>query len=144
MTTLRSTVEIAATPDRVWAALTDFDAFPDWNPFIRRASGELAVGNRIRVTLRLGRRDLRLRPRLTMVDRPRELRWLARWLVPGLFDVDRRFRIEPVGDAACRFTQSETGRGLLAPLVMPLLRTAILRGYHQLDAALKARTEQEG
>jgi len=128
----------------VWGALTDFRSFPSWNPFIRRADGALVPGGRIHVTLRLGGRLVTLHPKLTVVDEPRELRWLARQRVPGLFDVDRRFLLEPVEASRCRFVQSETASGLFAPLVMPLLRRRILAGYREMDSALKSRVEQTG
>ena len=38
-TPLSSEIEIDASPDRVWSVLTDFAAYPDWNPFIRRLDG---------------------------------------------------------------------------------------------------------
>jgi uncharacterized protein YndB with AHSA1/START domain len=34
---LESEVEVQASPERVWEVLTDFAAYPDWNPFIVRA-----------------------------------------------------------------------------------------------------------
>ena len=35
MRELRAEIEIAAPPERVWRVLSDFDAYPDWDPFIR-------------------------------------------------------------------------------------------------------------
>jgi uncharacterized membrane protein len=38
---LRSQIAIGAPSARVWAVLTDFAAYPAWNPFIRAISGDL-------------------------------------------------------------------------------------------------------
>lgn len=134
-------VDIDASPQRVWEALTSFSSFPTWNPFIREAEGELRPGARIKIKLRLSGVLVPFRPVLTVVDEPRELRWLARQWIPGLFDVDRRFRLEPLGTDGCRFTQSESGSGILAPLLMLLMKAPIVRGYEEFNAAIKARVE---
>lgn len=144
MKELRTKIEIRATPEKVWAIFTDVGSYPSWNPFIRRFEGTLAPGERIAITLRLGRRMVNLRPTLTVVDEPRELRWLARQFLPHLFDVERRFVLEPLGPSGCRFIQSESGSGVLAPLLMPLLRRQILDGYRRLNVALKERVERAG
>ena len=44
MKELHSEIVIDASPERVWDVLTDFASYPQWNPFIRRISGELEVG----------------------------------------------------------------------------------------------------
>lgn len=51
MRSISATVDIEATPERVWAVLGDLAAYPEWNPFIRSASGKLAEGGRL--TLRM-------------------------------------------------------------------------------------------
>lgn len=33
-------IDIAAPPKAVWAVLTDYDRYPQWNPFVTKLSGE--------------------------------------------------------------------------------------------------------
>jgi hypothetical protein len=138
---VHDSIDIDATPERVWQVFTDFRSFPSWNPFIRRMKGQLIPGRKLRITLRLGRRKLRFRPRVTVVKPAREIRWLARQRIPRLFDVERSFEFEPRGDGGTRFVQAEVGRGLMAPIVMPLMHRRIAKGYAALNQALKARAE---
>jgi uncharacterized protein YndB with AHSA1/START domain len=51
MRELRREVEIEAPPERVWAVVTDFAAYPEWNPFIGRISGDLQEGARLEVRI---------------------------------------------------------------------------------------------
>jgi uncharacterized protein YndB with AHSA1/START domain len=44
---LRTSIDIAAPPERVWEVLTQLAAYPEWNPFIVRAEGTVAVGERL-------------------------------------------------------------------------------------------------
>lgn len=142
MRQVRAQVDIDAPPERVWEVLTSFPTFPSWNPFIREAEGILQVGARIKIKLQLGRWLITFHPVLTVVDKPHELRWLARQWVPSLFDVDRRFLLAPLGRSGCRFVQSESGSGIFAPLLMLIMGGRILRGYEELNAAIKQRVER--
>src|SRR3989449_9730720 len=101
MLELRTDIEIDAPVERVWEVLTDFDRFPDWNPFIRRIGGNAQVGSRLDVFLGAsGTRGMRFRPTVTKVVPNRELRWLGRLGLPRLFDgrahlSDRASRANP-------------------------------------------------
>jgi len=142
---LRGTpVQIEAPAELVWRILTDFASFPRWNPFIRRASGELVTGQKISVNLRLyGRTLVPFKPTITKVDAPHELRWLARMGLPGVFDVDRFFIIEPASPGSCTFRQGEDCTGFLAgPMLATGLEGRILAGYERLNLALKKRAER--
>jgi hypothetical protein len=134
-------IDIDAPPERVWQVFTDFQSFPSWNPFIRKMKGDLVPGGRLRIALRLGRRMLRFRPRVTIVEPAREIRWLARQPIPRLFDVERAFEFHRRGLSGTRFVQFEVGRGLMAPIVMPMMNRRIAKGYAALNRALKARAE---
>ena len=91
MKELRSEIEIEAPTERVWRVLTDFAAYPEWNPFIRRVSGRAEVGERLVVHMQpSGTRGMTFRPTVMKVEPGRELRWLGHLLVPGIFDGEDR------------------------------------------------------
>jgi hypothetical protein len=126
----------------VWAAVTDFAAYPEWNPFIRQISGELREGARLEVRIEPpGARATRFKPTVRAVEPNRELRWLGRLLVPGIFDGEHSLRVEPLAGGRSRFIQSERFSGLLVGLVKGTLAKTEA-GFGQMNAALKARIEQ--
>jgi hypothetical protein len=140
MRAISASIDIAAAPERVWAVLADLDAYPEWNPFIRSASGQLAVGARL--TLRMvptGGRAMTFRPTV-LAARPGELlRWIGRLVVPGIFDGTHQFALEDLGGHT-RLTQSETFRGLLVPFTgKTIARTEA--DFNALNRALKERAE---
>jgi hypothetical protein len=142
-TELRSEIEIDASPDRVWSVLTDFPAYPDWNPFIRHISGTPVEGTRLEAHLQPpGGRGMTFRPAVLAVDPGRELRWLGHFGVPGLFDGEHRFQIEPVGQDRVRFVQEERFSGVLAPLFLRMIGSSTLQGFAAMNDALKSRAEQ--
>ena len=51
MMEIASSLELAASPVRVWTMLTDFAAYPAWHPFVR-IEGENEPGAELRYTLR--------------------------------------------------------------------------------------------
>ncbi len=144
MKELRSEIEIQATPERVWQLLTDFASFPDWNPFIRTASGAIEVGGRLVVLIQpSGSSAMTFRPTVLKVEPARELRWLGHLLVPGLFDGEHSFMIESIGDHRVRFVQQELFRGLLVPVFARQLDRDTQRGFDEMNRALKMRAERE-
>ena len=140
---LRTEIVIDAAPDRVWAVLTDFAAYPAWNPFVRRLSGPAAVGSRLTARIEPpGGMAMTLRPTVLAAVPGRELRWLGHLLVPGLFDGEHGFRIEPLGPDRVRFVQEERFAGLLAPLVLRLVERGTRQGFEAMNRELKARAER--
>jgi len=140
---LHTETVIQASPQRVWDVLADFEAYSEWNPFIPRISGAAETGSRLDVQLQPpGGRGMRMRPTVIAAKRPQELRWLGHLGVPGLFDGEHRFRIEPLGTDRVRFVQEERFSGLLAPLVLRFVERGTRQGFESMNQALKARAEQ--
>jgi len=142
MKELRSEIDIHATPERVWELLTGFEAFPEWNPFIRRASGTPRAGSALEVYIQpSGARGMTFRPTVLVAEPGRELRWLGRLVMPGLFDGEHIFTIEPLEREGVHFVQREVFNGLLLPFFSRGLDTDTRRGFDEMNRALKAKAE---
>lgn len=144
MKELRTQIEIGASADRVWEVLTDFSAFPDWNPFVRSAQGEPRVGEQLTVFLKPPKgMGMTFKPKVLKAEPGRELRWLGKLMMPGLFDGEHIFEIESTGDNTARLTQREEFRGVLIPLfsLMGVFKNT-RAGFEQMNQALKERAEQ--
>ena len=143
MKELCTEIEIQASDKRVWQLLTDFASFPQWNPFIRQAKGEAKVGARLVIHLQpSGASGMTFKPIVLKVEPNRELRWLGRLLMPGLFDGEHTFTIETLEANRVRFTQREVFTGLLVPLFARSLNADTRRGFAEMNQALKSRAEQ--
>ncbi|HVK23024.1 MAG TPA: SRPBCC domain-containing protein [Actinokineospora sp.] len=136
---LTSTVEISASPQRVWDLLTDFKSYPDWNPFIVRAEGTATVDTKLRNTLDNKGSTMEFTPTVLVADPGRELRWLGRFGLPGIVDGEHYFVIEEVTPGRTRLTQGETFTGFLVPVAGKFLDVG--SGFAAMNAALKARAE---
>jgi hypothetical protein len=135
-------IDIAAPAERVWTVLTNFASYPEWNPFITRISGELRVGARLEArVVPPGSRGMTFRPRVVALEANRELRWLGRLGLPGIFDGEHAFRIEPIGPDRVRFVHSERFSGMLVPLARRSLDRGTRQGFEALNRALKQRAE---
>jgi hypothetical protein len=142
MKELHSQIDINASAERVWQLLTDFASYPQWNPFIRRISGEPTTGERLKVHLEPPEsRGITLRPKVLTAEPNHQLRWLGHLFVPGLFDGEHSFILQSLEEDRVRFVQSEVFRGLLVPLFARSLDNSTLRGFEEMNRALKERAE---
>jgi len=141
MRTISSTIDIDAPASAVWDVLMDFESHPHWNPFIREIRGDARVGSRLRVRIGPpGRRAMTFRPRVLAATPNRELRWVGRFLAPGLFDGEHAFELTETSPTTCRLTQSETFRGLLVGFAGSTL-DATAQGFDEMNHALRRRAE---
>ena len=125
------------------AVLTDFANFPQWYSFIHQASGNIKIGEDLKVYIQpSGARGMTFRPIILKAEPNQELRWLGSLLIPGLFDGEHIFTIEQLESNQVRFVQREIFTGLLVPFLGRGLDTDTRRGFEEMNYALKARAEQ--
>ena len=140
--TIRSAIEIRAPLEIVWRVLTDFDAYPAWNPHIRRVVGQPRVGRRIGIHTRPpGGRTVVMRPIILAWAPPNELRWRATFVSRALFSGEHGYRLEEIAPGRVRFVQDETFSGWLVPLYARARLAATRLGFAQMNEALRTRAE---
>lgn len=142
---LHADIEIQGAAERVWHILTNFPGFPQWNPFIPHAEGEIKTGARLKVRIQPpGSGGMTFRPIVLKAEPDRLLCWKGHLYLPGLFEGEHSFIIDPLGEKLVRFEQTEIFTGVLVPLFAHTLETDTLRGFEEMNHALKIRVEQGG
>lgn len=139
---LETKVDIQAPPSEVWKHLTQFNAYPQWNPFIKKIEGKLEKGARLKITLQACESDpMEFTPKVLRVEDEREIRWKGRLLMPGIFDGEHSFRIERLPGGASRLIQAESFSGILVPFFKGMLNKKTRCGFEAMNNALKSRAE---
>ena len=142
MQKLSTEIEIQAAAEKVWDILMDFQSYPEWNPFIKKIQGTASLSERLIVQLQLpGKKPMVFKPRVKVLEPAQEFRWLGHFVLPGIFDGEHIFQIEPAEQGISRFIQQEEFRGILVPLFMRSIRTSTLAGFLAMNEALKQRAE---
>ena len=140
-TTITTRIDIAADPHTVWAVLTDFASYVEWNPFMSRAEGTPEVGSRLVIRLSpSGGRGMTFKPTVLVATPGRELRWLGKLGVGGLFDGEHFFVLDRDTDGGTRMTHGEKFSGILVSLMGGATKNAG-DGFDAFNHALKLRAE---
>ena len=141
--TIRSAIEIRAPVDVVWAVLTDFARYPEWNPLVRRLHGRPRVGRRLTILNQPpGARAIAFAPVVLVWSPPYELRWRATLLSRLVFSGEHGFRLEPINADRVRFVQDEKLTGALIPLYSRFRLSATRAGFEEMNQRLRERAER--
>lgn len=134
---------ILATPEKVWSVLTEFDQYPQWNPFIKSITGNVAFGNTIKARIEPpGASGMTFKPTVLVYTEAKEFRWVGHLFIKGLFDGEHCFRLIDNKDGTTTFVQSEKFEGILVRLFSKMLDTNTIEGFRQMNEALKKEVEK--
>lgn len=139
---IKTEIIINATPDKVWAILTNFENYPAWNTFITSVKGEVKVGNKIIARIEPPKANaMTFKPKVLTFDINKELRWLGHLLFAGLFDGEHKFELVDNGNGTTTFKQSEIFKGILVPLFKKQLDNNTKNGFLAMNQKLKELAE---
>jgi hypothetical protein len=141
---IKTEILINTTPEKVWNILTDFDKYPNWNPFIKSITGNVAVGNKIAARIEPPEANgMTFKPKILAFETNKELRWIGHLLFPGLFDGEHKFELIDNKNGTTTFRQSEKFGGILVPLFKKMLDENTTNGFNLMNRKLKELAEQK-
>jgi hypothetical protein len=134
-----ATTMINASPETIWAILTNASGYPEWDPGVDRIEGRIAPGEKITAFTKLS--PGRAFPvKVTEFVPNQKMTWSG-GMPLGLFKGERTFTLVPQGNGATQFTVREVFSGPLLPLIgrsLPDLNAA----FEQFAAGLKNQAER--
>lgn len=140
---IKTEILIATKPEKIWAVLTQFDTYPEWNPFIKSLSGIAAVGNTLQVEIQPPEtKAMTFAPKILVCQPQQELRWLGVVGFKGIFDGEHYFILSPQEDGTTLFSHGELFRGILVGMMKKTLDKT-QKGFELMNQALKQRCEKQ-
>ena len=109
----RVAITIAATPEKIWALLTDAAGFPRWNSTVTSIEGAIERGARLQIRVPISERTFS--PRVTELEPGRRMVW-SDGMAP-MFKGERTFTLTPRADGTTAFEMVETFSGLMLPMI---------------------------
>jgi hypothetical protein len=139
MTSFSTAIRIKASPDVIWAILTDARGWTDWNTTVDRVEGTIALGQKVTVHAKVS--PGRAFPvQVTEFVPGQRMVWTG-GMPLGLFKGIRTYTLRKQSDGSAEFAMQEVYSGLMAPMItrsLPDLQPA----FDEFAAALKARAEK--
>ena len=136
-----ATSTIAASPEAVWAVLSDGATWPAWDSGVEAVDGRIGMGETIKIRSQAA--PGRAFPvKVTVFDPPSHLRFSG-GMPLGLFRGVRTYEVAPGANGHVTFHMREEYTGPLLPLIwrsMPDLSPS----FEQFARGLKQRVESEG
>ncbi|MFT4980242.1 MAG: hypothetical protein ACI9UR_000071 [Bacteroidia bacterium] len=142
MKSLETRIRINASVENVWNVFSDFQSYPEWNPFVIKIDGKGEVGQYLTNDIKMeGSAVQTFKPLVLVRDENKEFRWKGKLFVTGLFDGEHYFQLKSISENETEFIHGEIFSGVLVALVMSLIGEKTKAGFEAMNTALKNRVE---
>lgn len=135
---------IAAPPEAVWATISAFDRYHEWNPLMITVAGEARAGARMNWSSRINGNVRQYNADVARSDAHKELSWIgpAERFPRTLFWGHHRLLIEKADDGRTRFVNAEEFGGILSLVLAGFLRGDVRDAYLSMNEAVRVRAER--
>ncbi len=147
MREIRTEIEIAAPPSKIWEVLTEVDKWKEWSPIINDASGKAALGSALSITMcgkdgKGGKAGQKYQPVVTVFEAPKRFEWTATMMAGFIFTNGKILELEPSGSGT-RLVHKETFSGMMVPLMWGMMEGAVPQMLNSMNEALKVKIESQ-
>jgi hypothetical protein len=140
--TITTEIIINAPKEKVWAVLTDFENYKNWNPFMVSSSGKPVTGTKLVNVMKNKDKLHTFKPVILNAEENKYLDWLGSLLFKGIFDGHHYFKIEDLGNGQTKLTQGENFSGMLSGLIMKSIGEDTRNNFIKMNNALKDLVEK--
>jgi hypothetical protein len=139
---LEHRVDIAAPAEAVWAIIEDINRWGAWNPVYTQAQGTAALGQTIKLTIKLpAMAPQRGRATIVAAEPFRSLHFHSD-MFGGLVKATRTFDIAPVSATTSTVLGGEVFAGLLGPALARAMGKRVQAAIEAVNQALKQTAEK--
>jgi hypothetical protein len=140
---VETSIVIDAPIERIWQVLIEGDAYPNWNPLIRKISDDIYEGNKIKVTLDPQfSSEGEIEIKVGQLWFGEVMVWIGRPLMSNLLSGRHYFKTKEMDDGKIQFINMETYSGLALYLTWPFIEPKARQGFEAMNSALKAEVER--
>jgi len=144
MQEIRTEIEIAAPPAKVWSILTDISKWQDWNPVINKSSGTAAIGSELNITM-CGKEDGKdgpnYSPTVTKLEEAKKFSWRATMMAGFIFTNGKIIELEETSSGT-RLVHKETFSGMMAAMMRGQMEKGVPPMLNKFNNALKELAEK--
>ena len=141
---IRAEITINAPVEYVWAAVTDFKSYHDWNSQLSYLGGTAAPHGKLHLRLAAeGASPYEFKPDVSHWVPNERFAWIAHTGFPRVFDGEHYFEMQALGPNQTLLINREAYRGILSMVFkqLPMMKTAPA-GFQKMNEELKAYVEQ--
>ena len=138
MKTDSASINIKATPEKIWSIITDGPNYPAWDKSADRIEGRIESGGKVTAYTKLSPRAFPVK--VTTFEPGRKMVWTG-GMPLGLFTGVRTFNLAPKGDGTVDFTIREDFSGPLLGMMQGSLPD-MTQVFKDMVQGLKERAEK--
>ena len=124
----------------VWVFLTDFESYPNWNPFVGELSGNIKEGETIKTRIiPLGKSYY---PKILSFKKEEELIWQGKQGAMFLLAGKHYYKLRSIDINKTELLHGEYFTGLLSSFISKKLLKKMEKAFNDHNIALKQRVEK--